>query len=374
MSKLAEDEWAAWIALRLIKGIGNVVGLRLIETFGGPREVLAAGSQRLECAGLRRRVARAVAAFDQWSEVEEQLRRLDRSGGRLVTWLDESYPERLRHIHDPPMFLFVRGSLDEVAPKAARMVAVVGSRTPSPYGRRMSRAFASDLAGGGIAVVSGLARGVDGEAHSAVLRAGGKTIAVLGCGIDVVYPREHYYLMMQVAENGAVVSEFAMGTQPDAENFPGRNRIISGMSLGVVVIEAAESSGSLITAHYAAEQGREVFAVPGPVGERSRGCHRLIRDGAHLVESANDVLQEVAPQRVGGEKPALETLTINEAAVLACVGDVATPVDEIVRACGLDLSATLEILLGLELRGLVRPQPGKCYALEEAGRPRGKSV
>jgi len=295
MSNFPNDEWSAWIALRLVKGVGNVTGLSLIEAFGGPRQVLEAGAQKLECSGVRRRVARGIARFDDWAAVETQLRRLDRVGGRLVTWHDESYPELLRHIHDPPMFLFVRGNLDEVAGEAAQAIAVVGSRTPTSYGRRMARSLAAGLVEGGMTIVSGLARGIDAEAHEAALRAGGKTIAVLGCGIDVVYPGEHHHLMARTAKSGAVVSELGMGTQPDAENFPGRNRLISGMSIGTVVVEAAERSGSLITAHFAAEQGREVFAVPGPVGNLSMGPHRLIRQGAGLVETANDVLNEVAP-------------------------------------------------------------------------------
>ena len=373
MANLEKEEWAAWIALRGIRGVGNITGLGLVETFGGPREVLEAGTQKLECAGVRRSLARAIARFDDWAAVDAQLRRLDRAGGRLVTWQDEAYPELLRHVHDPPLLLYVRGNLEEAAGDATRAVAIVGSRSPTSYGRRMARSVSSGLAAAGVTVVSGLARGIDAEAHWAALRSGGKTIAVLGCGVDVVYPSEHHHLMLGIAKNGAVVSEFPMGTQPDAENFPGRNRIISGICLGTVVVEAAERSGSLITAHFAIDQGREVFAVPGPVGTRSSGPHRLLKQGAALVENANDVLKEISPHLEPARGLPASELTANEAAVLACLGERPISVDEVVGASGLAVARVLEILLALEMRGLVRPLPGRCYALEEAGRARSES-
>jgi DNA processing protein len=353
--------------------VGNIVALSLVKAFGGPREVLAAGTQKLECAGVRTRVARAIARFDDWAGVDDQLRRLDRVGGRLVTWHDESYPEMLRHIHDPPIFLHVRGDLDSVAGESSRAVAVVGSRSPTSYGRRMARSLSAGLAEAGVTIVSGLARGIDAEAHWAALRAGGKSIAVLGCGIDVVYPSEHHHLMFRMAKSGAVVSEFPMGTGPEAENFPGRNRIISGMTLGTIVVEAAEKSGSLITAQFAMEQGREVFAVPGPVGNRSSGPHKLLRQGAALAESANDVLREIAPQlEVVRGRSAIRLLP-REQAVFVRVGETATPLDRIAGEAGLGANEVLEILLSLELRGLVRQLPGKCYALGDAARSSGRS-
>ncbi len=366
-------EWKYWIALRSVRGVGNVVGLRLIKTFGGPRQILEAGAQALECGGVRRPVARAIAGFDGWPAVDVQLRRLDRVGGRLVTWQDESYPELLRHIHDPPLFLYVRGSLEDVAGEAAHTVAIVGSRKPTSYGRRMARLLSAGLVEKGVVVISGLARGIDAEAHSAALRAGGKTIAVLGCGIDVVYPSEHHHLMLRTARDGAVISELPMGAQPEAENFPGRNRIISGMSLGTVVVEAAERSGSLITASFAAEHGREVFAVPGAVGRNSRGPHRLLRQGAALAESANDVLKEIAPhlEARGG---AMEVVLLpEESQIFACLGNSPLPLEIVLQRSGVAYAAALEALLGLELKGLVRQLPGKCYALGDKARPRKES-
>jgi len=357
-----ESDWKDWLALKMVRGVGNVLGLRLLRSFGSPRAILETGSQGLECAGVRRDVARAIGRFDAWGEVERQLTRLRQTGGRLVTWEDETYPELLRQIADAPLFFFMRGDLEASDGQA---VAVVGSRSPSSYGRRMARVIGAGLAEQGVTVVSGMARGIDAEAHWAALKANGRTVAVLGCGVDVVYPAEHHHLMMRIVRNGAVVSELPMGTQPDAENFPGRNRIISGMSLGTVVVEAAERSGSLITAQFAADQGRDVFAVPGPVGEQSRGPHKLLRQGAALAESANDVINEIAPHRALRPVQAVVALTEAEAGVLRCVEDSALHVDEVIRRCGLPTAVVLEALLSLELAGLVRQLPGKCFALGE---------
>jgi DNA processing protein len=207
-----------------------------------------------------------------------------------------------------------------------------------------------------------LARGVDAAAHEAALRAGGRTLAVLGCGIDVVYPSEHHRLLMRIAEHGAVLSEYPMGAQPDAENFPARNRIISGLALGTVVVEAGERSGSLITAHCAVEQGREVFAVPGPVGARTRGTHQLLRQGAALAENADDVLREIAPQLEPAALAAAPALSDLETAIVAQLDDVPRTVDELIARTALPAGTVLETLLVLELRGVVRQHPGHGFA------------
>jgi DNA processing protein len=353
-----DTEWAAWLALKMVRGVGNIFGLALVRAFGTPQAVLAARAHALACAGVRPEVARAIRGFAAWAEVERQLAQLDAAGGRLVTWLDASYPEHLRHIHDPPLFLFVQGDL---RPADALAVALVGSRAASAYGRHMTAQLSEGLARQGVTIVSGLARGIDAVAHGAALRAGGRTIAVLGCGIDVNYPSEHHQLQMNIARTGAVVSEFPMGTPPDAENFPGRNRIISGLALGTVVVEANEKSGSLITARYAAEQGREVFAVPGPVGARSAGAHRLLREGATLVERAEDILDQIAPHRTVTPRVAAP-LDGADAAVFAHVADAPTPLDAIITGSGLPAASVLEALLRLELQGLVQSQPGGCVA------------
>jgi DNA processing protein len=343
----------------MVRGIGPVVYQELLRGFGSPADVLRAGFEALERAGVRSELARAIGSFDDWGTIDDQLERLARCGARLITWDDSTYPANLRHIHDPPPFLFVLGEF-QVSDRLA--VAIVGSRRVSPYGRRMARDLAVGLARQGVAVVSGLARGTDAEAHAAVLRAGGRTIAVLGSGIDVVYPSEHHALARAIAKQGAVVSELWMGTKPDADNFPARNRIISGLSLGTIIVEATEKSGSLITARFAAEQGREVFAVPGQVGDYTGGTHRLIRDGARLTERVEDVLEEIAPQLLqapGGRTPV--ELSEREVAVLDTVTADAVYIDTIILKTGIAAGDLLPILLNLELKGAVQQLPGKFF-------------
>lgn len=355
--------WGAWLALRAVPGIGNILGVALVRAFGSPEAVFTARDADLQRIGVRRDVRAALRRRDAQSEaaVDAQLARLDRVDGRLVTWTDASYPESLRQIPDPPLFLYVRG---ELTAADAIAVALVGSRDASPYGRQMTAQLGETLAARGVTIVSGLARGIDAAAHAAALRVGGRTIAVLGSGIDVIYPSEHHPLSMQIAAHGALVSEYPMGAPPDAENFPGRNRIISGLSLGTVVVEAAERSGSLITARFAAEQGREVFAVPGPVGVRTRGSHQLLRDGAALAESADDVLREIAPHlRAAGTAPAPNVpVAGRDAAVFAQLDETPRGVDEVMARTGLSAGAVLESLLLLELQGLVRQLPGHQFA------------
>jgi len=355
----SDKNWRAWLALRLVRGVGPVVYQGLLRAFGEPAGVFRASGHALARAGVRPEVARALRAFDDWALAEAQLDRLRRAGGHLVTCLDPTYPRRLRHIHDPPPLLFVRGDL---RPEDELAVAVIGSRAASPYGLRMARELAEGLARCGVTVVSGLARGTDAAAHAAALRAGGRTIAVLGSGIDVVYPSEHRALANAIAGRGAVLSELPMGTPPDAENFPSRNRIISGSALGTVVVEAAERSGSLITASLALEQGRDVFAVPGPVGERTRGTHRLLRDGAKVTQCAEDILEEVAPQRLrraaAGAPPALDA---TEHRLVGYLGRDPVHVDDLIARSGCAPAVVLQGLLGLELKGVVQQLPGKLF-------------
>lgn len=358
-SQRGRSGWAAWIALKMVPGIGNVLAVGLVRAFGGPAAVFAARDQDLQCAGVRREVRAALRRFARWAEAEAQVARLIRAGGRLVTWDDACYPELLRQIHDPPLFVYMLG---ELTPADATAVAVVGSRDATAYGRQLTAIVSEGLAGRGITVVSGLARGIDAAAHEAALRAGGRTIAVLGSGIDVVYPSEHHRLLMRIARAGAVVSEYAMGAKPDAENFPARNRIISGLALATVVVEASERSGSLITAHCALEQGREVFAVPGPVGPRTRGTHQLLRQGAALAESADDVLREIAPRLRAAPSAEPVPLTDAETAVLAQLDTAPRSVDDVIARTGLSAGAVLETLLVLELRGVVRQLPGQSFA------------
>ena len=355
----ADDEARAWLALRMVRGVGPVVYQALVRAFAHPRAVLEASEHALICAGVRPELARAIRRFAEWNDVDRQLDRLQRSGASLVTFDSPQYPVNLRHIHDPPPFLFVQGELQA---RDALAVAVVGSRSVSPYGLRVTRDIAEGLARYGVTVVSGMARGTDAQAHWTALRAGGRTVAVMGSGIDVVYPSEHHSLFRTIPRQGAVMSELLLGTKPDAENFPGRNRIISGLSLGTVVIEAAERSGSLITATLATEQGRDVFAVPGPIGERTRGTHRLIRDGAKLTERVEDILEELAPQLLSGAaRRDPVDLAGDDAAVVQCMRHETVHVDEVITRSGLPAARVLQALLALELKGVVQQLPGKYF-------------
>jgi DNA processing protein len=348
-----------------------VVYQGLLRAFGGPEAVFAASVHALECAGVRADVARAVHRFDRWAVADRQVERVRRCGARVVTWNAAEYPSLLRRIHDPPPFLIVRG---ELLPRDGLAIAVVGSRRVSAYGLRVTRDLVDGLVHQGVTIVSGMARGTDAAAHWAALRAGGRTIAVLGSGIDVVYPSEHHSLFRAIAMQGAVVTELLMGTRPDAANFPNRNRIVSGLALGTVVVEATDKSGSLITANLAAEQGREVFAVPGGVGEGTRGTHRLIRNGAKLTECADDVLEEIAPQMVRPRAAmAAVAFADGETTVIQSMGDETLQIDQIITRSGMAPSAALQTLLGLELKGIVEQLPGKRFVVRAIDAARGRT-
>jgi len=363
-----DSAWGSWLALKQVRGVGNSVYRQLLAAFGEPVEVLHQKWEAIAALGVRAEVAQAIAAFDGWRLVERHLRALERSGGRLLVWNDDAFPERLRQIPDPPPFLYMRGAL---APEDDLAIAVVGTRAPSSYGREMTRRLTDGLARLGVTVVSGLARGIDAEAHRAALRAGGRTVAVLGSGLDVVYPPEHRDLAAQTAACGAVLSELPPGAGPDAENFPARNRIISGLALGTLVVEAADKSGSLITARLAGEQGREVFAVPGPVGARSTGPHRLLRQGAKLTETVEDIIEEVAPQLLAtlasGYRPDAEEPNETEQLLLVSLPNEPLHIDQIMTLMGWTAPRTLETLLSLELKGRVRQLPGKFFVAAAMG-------
>jgi DNA processing protein len=286
-------------------------------------------------------------------------------GIELLTLEDDRYPHALRFIFDPPPLLYVRGRLERADLEA---IAVVGSRDASPYGLSTAERLGRELAAEGVTVVSGLAIGIDAAAHRGALAAGGRTIAVLGSGIDRIYPLRHQRLAAEIAESGAVVSELPLGTPPLAHHFPLRNRIVCGLSLGVVVVEATEKSGSLITARLALEQGRSVLAVPGEAGlDRTRGVHRLIRRGATLVESASDILEDVLPWRArrpapAGADSAKDRLSDEQMQVLAAFESATEHVDRLIERSGFNAARTLEILLDLELAGRVRRHSGMMYS------------
>src|SRR5271156_1545213 len=268
-----------WLALRRARGVGPRTCKLLIEKFGAPEKIFQLNADQIAAAGVPRNTAQSIAEFRDFEPLEKELCELPNLGARLVKWTDAEYPPNLRQIADPPPFLFVRGPATLTD---STCIAIVGARAASDIGRRMAQRLGLELAAKGFTVVSGMARGIDGEAHQGGLDAHGKTLAGLGCG------------------GGALISELPIGMQPLAENFPTRNRILSGLCLGVVIVEAAEKSGSLITARMALEQDRQVFAVPGsPLSGKTRGSNRLLKDGAKLVECVEDVIEELAPQMVG---------------------------------------------------------------------------
>jgi DNA processing protein len=369
LTTLLRHEYAPWLALTRVKGLGAVSFKKLAARFADPAKIFSASPAELEqVEGLHSDAIDGLVNFSNWAEVEDEIRRIGAAGVTIVPFSDPNYPARLRMIADPPPLLYIKGQLRAEDEKA---VAIVGSRSASEYGRRVARDLARGLSALGFTVVSGMARGIDGVAHEAALNSGGRTIAVLGSGVDRAYPPEHDRLYQRIMENGAVISELPIGTRPAAFNFPARNRLISGLSLGVVVVEATEKSGSLITAALAVEQGREVFAVPGEVGSsRSRGAHRLIRQGAKLVETVNDIIEEIAPQlmnRTGGApaRPELPQQASHEARkIFALLQERSLHIDEVIESSGLPPSKVSEILLDLELQGFLQQLPGKRYTAE----------
>ena len=373
MSGAVDRRDLAWLAFGQVPGLGCVGFRRIAEFFADPADAFFSGRGVLRgVPGLSPAAVGGLLAFSAWDRLADEMRQVREAGARLVRYSDAAYPERLRAIPDPPPVLYVRGS-PEAAGRAA--VGVVGSRAPSEYGREMTRLLCGGLASAGIAVVSGLARGIDGEAHETALSRGGGTVAVLGSGVDVLYPPEHGDLCRRIEERGAVLSEHPLGTRPLPHHFPARNRIISGLSLGVVVVEATERSGSLITARWALEQGREVFAVPGPAGaSRSRGPHRLIREGAKLVENLADIIEEIAPQLAAVPPPVAaadpgETASGPfrvEGPAGAILRDLETgplQMDDVIHRAGLPPQEVCALLLDLELQGLLKQLPGKRYQL-----------
>jgi DNA processing protein len=362
----------SWLRLQAIDGVGDLTVLRLVRAWHSPDAVLRASRDELIQKGCSSQLADAIRRGPDCSacrSIEWELKAIERERVEVRSLLDPAYPARLKMIADPPPLLYITGTLTEQDELA---VAIVGARRATPAGRAMTEELSHDLAGAGMTVVSGLARGVDAAAHRGALAARGRTIAVLGCGIDRTYPPEYERLRRQIEEQGAVVSEVPMGAPPHSHHFPRRNRIISGLSLGVIVTEAAISSGSLITAKLAAEQGREVFAVPGFVKEdTSRGTNALLKEGAALIECAQDVIDAILPQlepalrlrlqpsrekRVSGDH-----LSKEEQRVYDALSYDPVTVDNVIVATGLSVSIVMASLLSLELRQRVRLLPGQRY-------------
>jgi DNA processing protein len=366
-----------WLALRAIPGVGLVLFHRLLQAFGAPAAVFEASEGELRSVrGVSPALARAIRSFREWDRVERQILSLKARGVEVLTRADPRFPPQLREIPYPPAYLFVRGRLEATDLQA---VAMVGTRAASYYGLKAARRLARDLVARGVAIVSGLARGIDTAAHQGALEAGGCTWAVLGCGLDVIYPPENRELYRQIEERGALVSEFPLGTPLEARNFPIRNRIISGLSRAVVVVEAGEKSGALITVRYALDQGREVMAVPGPLDvPTSVGPHRLIQEGAKLVREVEDILVEL-PQPLGSAVESAASAQFEGRPVVAAkpghlptddpvlpfLGAEPLQLAELVELCRLPVSEVLSRLTLLELQGLVRELPGKCFILDQ---------
>lgn len=363
------DSRQALVALNLIPNVGPVRLRQLLEVFGEPPAILrASAGQLLQVRGIGEDTAHAIASWQTTIDLEAELERIADFGCRIVIQADPEYPELLRQLYDPPMVLYVKGTL---LPADKNSVAMVGSRLTTHYGIEAARKLAYQLAYLGITVVSGGARGIDSAAHQGALAAKGRTLAVLGTGINLVTPPENARLFEQIAANGALISQFPFNRPGDKQSFPIRNRIVAGMTLGTVVVEANLTSGALITANFAAEYNRQVFAVPGRIDSpRSKGCHDLIKKGAKLCESAEDILTEFeylfppsnrpAAPAAPGTLPAIE-LAPNEQAVYDALDCEETPIDDVIRKSGLAPSTVSVALLSLEMKRLVRQLPGKLF-------------
>lgn len=350
-----------WIGFNLIKGIGAVRMQALIQHFGDLEIAWNAAPADLARAGLGLKLIERVVQARGNVDLEKVWAKIEGQGIKVLTWEDEAYPQRLKEIDQPPPVLYIRG---EYLPDDLFAVAIVGTRRVTAYGRQITEELASFLAANGMTVVSGLARGVDAIAHQTALQAGGRTIGVLGSGVDRIYPPEHRALADQMLERGAIVSDYAPGTPPDASNFPPRNRIISGLSLAVVVVEAGETSGALITAEFAAEQGREIFAVPGSIlAPQSKGTNKLIQNGALPLLSVNDLMQALDLTRVGERKAMRKMIPTDEteARLLNVLGEEPLHVDEIRNQAELPIEKVSAALALMELKGMVRQVGGMNY-------------
>jgi DNA processing protein len=363
------DDKKYWVGFNLIKGIGAVRMQGLVARFGDLESAWRADPLSLAQSGLGAKVVERVLAARQKVDLDQVWEKIQSQGIKILTWQDSEYPARLKEIDQPPPVLYARG---EYLTDDLFAVAIVGTRRITPYGRQVTEELASFLASNGITVVSGLARGVDAVAHQSALKAGGRTIGVLGSGVDVIYPPEHAKLAEQMMERGAVISDYAPGTPPDASNFPPRNRIISGLSLAVVVIEAGETSGALITAEFAAEQGREIFAVPGGIfAPQSKGANRLIQNGAQPLLKMDDIMQALDFTRIGEYRSARKVLPTDEteARLLDVIGSEPLHVDEIRNQADLPIERVSATLALMELKGMVRQVGGMNYVAvgESAG-------
>lgn len=356
-----------WLILQSVPGVGNLLFRRLINRFGAPERVLNSSIKELgRVEGISSGVAQAIQRVQPPTWIDDELRKARKAGYTLLTQNDSLYPGLLLQIPDPPPVLYVQGR----SPAFRNTVAVVGARRATAYGRRATFDLCKELARCGITVVSGMALGIDTAAHQGALAGGGSTVAVLGSGLGHIYPTQNMKLSRQIADSGSVISEFPISAPPDAHHFPMRNRIISGMSLGTVVVEAARRSGSLITARLAVEQNREVFAVPGSIhAQTTQGTHDLIKQGAKLVDKVTDILIEIFPQLVDeGRQEDLDhavaraaALTPEEARIFSLLGPYPVHIDTLARQQDLPMHLLTSTLSQLELKGMVGQEPGKYF-------------
>ncbi len=358
------DRLLAYTALNLSPKIGPIRVRRFLERFGSVEAVFAASLRDLQSVeGINAETAGFLRSGEALSLAEKELTEAHGQGFKVLDQEDDQYPHLLKEIYDPPLVLYIKGVIPE---KWRPGIAMVGSRTISHYGQEMARKFGYQLAYAGLPVVSGLARGIDTAAHQGAIAAKAVTWAVLGCGLDEIYPPENKELAERIIEKGCLISEFPLGTKPDRQTFPMRNRIVSGLSFGVLVVEAGLESGALITARQALDQGRQVFAIPGRIDSpHAKGSNRLIRDGAKLVEEVSDILQELEMLFPKGDFSVHEQipldLTSEEKAIFVVLGGDEVPIDAIIGKSGLPSSTVSSTLLRLEMKKLVRQLPGKCF-------------
>jgi len=359
---MSEDKY--WLGFNLVKGIGPAKVQALLSYFGDIESAWTASDSQLQKLGVDKRARSNLLNARATLDLDRELEKIRSKNITLLSWDSPEYPTYLKEVDGPPPLLYVVGSLEDIDRWA---VAVVGTRRVTPYGRQVTQELVAGLVRNGVTIISGLARGIDAIAHKTALDLGGRTIAILGSGPDNIYPPEHRDLALQIVrDRGAVISEYPLGTEPEAKNFPPRNRIISGLSLGVVVVEAGERSGASITAQFALEQGREVFAVPGNVNSpASRGTNRLIQQGAKLIASAEDVLEELNLSMVFEHTAAQQALpeTAEEAALFEYLSGEPVHVDALSRATGLSSQEVSSTLTLLELKGIVRQVGGMNYVM-----------
>lgn len=360
------DNIEYWLALSMISGIGATRCQKLLRHFGSPQAILGANLNELQhVAGIGEYTARQIVCSRDKLDIQKEIARIKKQKISVVTFSDDNYPANLKSIFDPPIVLYVKGRL---LPEDRIAIAVVGTRRPTTYGKMVAEKLSRELAEREVTVVSGLARGIDTSAHTGALSCGGRTIAVLGCGVDICYPPENRAFLDEISERGAVVSEFPMGTPPEKINFPLRNRIISGLSLGAVIVEAGHRSGALITAECALEQGREVFAVPGNIFNLgTKGTHSLIKQGAKLVENCEDIVEEIRCLRdVLPVSPVIKSisevkLSPEEERVYNLLSFEPVHIDFISKQSGMSINRISPVLMNLEIKGKIRQVAGKMF-------------